>query len=326
MDKKIKELCETNNIDEEIVEKFISETGAYPFLMGKPSSYLLMFSENIEGIKITTEMPEIFVFSQNTTNLTSIYSLKQPNESKCDHCKNLSLWDFVILEENSEPKQICFYCFSKKTLAHYLELPEDDIENYWYALSEIKNYTPIIKMILITLHCYSLSIFKTKPEVFQEIKHYIQNNTITGIIFKNFQYINPYYVRIKLYNTIRSVYPNKVYPRRFNFDFDHLKFYKDRNYAHDHMSNLRNLIKTASTYYGSRIAPWMTESKTGSAVYGYVQEMIKETDKAILCKFSLLNHKSLTQSWIPKSTIEKESQYFSQLIERATLKKMGMKV
>lgn len=325
---KIKKLCKENNIDLDIVEDFIKETGAYPFLMRKPSSYLLDFMERYKGIKFSEAVIKRFIFDPEDTEILEIASRRE-KEVKCDFCGNPVL-DYLIFQTEVAGKIVCFHCFSKKSLSYYLEIPESIIEAYLSQLSDIKSYQQIIKIFLITIYIYYKEFGdwykKEKDAIIDELRKKIESeDTDLSEFFSQFKILAEYYKRIFYINIIREVYLSRftILNVYYHTDFfEKIKKNKESTLI-DSFKILEGYIHSSGEFFGNRIEPWLVEDKTGKTRYGYVLEVIRKTEKAILCRFSLLDGNRIYEDWSPKSALEKTPKYFYKLIQKATLEKMG---
>jgi len=327
---KIKELSKVHNIDEDLVLDFIEETGAYPFLMGEPSSYLIAFIEDQKGIKIHEAVIKRFLFDQSDLEINLIISARDDKwKKKCHYCSN-EIYDYLLFSDtkNHSEKCACFFCFSVKTFSFYIGISEKRIKNYFQKLSENNTKQQIIKIILSSIYLYynlKLTDEKTLNLLGDQIK---ANSFDLKDFFDQINHLREYTDQILIFSVIREIYVNK-YQRQIDA-FDHKDFlYKEANKSEASIlpsgpfKEISIKIDNAKPYYGRRMQPWIIENKTGRTTYGYVLEILRETQKAILCRYTLLDNTHIYEDWIPKSTLDDSSVYLHNYLLEKILERMG---
>jgi len=325
----IKELCKENDIDEDLVYEFIKKTNARPFLMGKPSSYFLEFAKKQKGISFITIESEKFIFDQTESQILNIRSERfKTSEVKCNFCAN-SVLDYLTLEKPKKEITICFFCFSKKLLSFSLEIKENVIEDYINLMISENLHSIVIKLILILIRMYYENGYDIDKKQFNNLKENIGKSKIDlSSIPVNQHYIQELYKRMVYINIIRAANIEK-----FTRHFDHISFFKKIRNKEDQNLNLMfegltEIIRKTKEFFGTMIQAWKIEDAIGLNEPAYVIEVIKQTEKAILCKFSLLDgSKILHNIWIPKSTINMDStkrSMFNRIIQQKILINMGL--
>jgi len=328
-EEEIKNLCKENDIDEDLVYEFIKKTNARPFLMGKPSSYFLEFAKKQKGISFIAIEREKFIFDQTEFQILNIISERFKNsEIKCKFCAN-SVLDYLTLKKNEKETTMCFFCFSKKLLSFFLEIKENVIEDFINMMISENLHSTVIKLILILIRIYYENEYEINKNQFNNLKENIGKSKIDlSSMPVDQDYIQEYYKRIVYINIIRA-----ANIERFTGNFDHLKFFKKIRNKEEKKLNIMfrgfaEIIRRTKEFFGTMIQAWKVEDAIGLNEPAYVIEVAKQTEKAILCNFSLLNgSKRIHHTWIPKSTINMDStkwSMFNRIIQQKILINMGL--
>lgn len=320
---KNKKLCKEYNIDEEIVISFIANTRAFPFLIGKPSSYLIKYMKETKNIIYKDNLNNgenvLSFLNYKLISIESSYDYDKLIFSECDVC-NKTILDVIKFEiEENEELVMCPYCATINLLSILLKIEKRNISLYFKELYKEHRFNEIITLILSSNFSYIDPTFKFSEQFISEITEAIKtkNYNIKNVLPD----VNEYYNLIKNINLIRQ--------------FDNKKVIQDitnHSYSLSHSSNTTpdeiRKIETTSEYFGTAIEPWLVTNKIGISETGFVICVHRESDKAIFCDFVTLhnNDKIHGKYWMPKSRIDVKSLLFHDFLNKLILTNLGVEV
>lgn len=338
--KKIKEykiLAKKYNIDFSNIKKFIETTGSYPFLLGKPTPYLIKF---LSGKKIQTiKNFHNSIFEEKNVTFKIIVSSIYRNK-ECDKCQK-SVKHWVNIVQDGEEKVICFRCFTIDYLSHHLDIDKFELEDIISdLLLDKRNLRYEIVTMLPLIAIYEFFDEKDHKQISNpnlellkaEIKNSRLKSTDVTLLTQGIQYIREY-VRTMVLFTITNLAYNHLIKTPELF-YNHEDFWKSKNTKKiiiepEPLREVRSKIKFASKYFSNKVPEWILEQKwpgynsLSRPSPGFIIEIIKETQKAILCKISLLNKLKPIQCWVPKSVLNNKDRMFYKIVLENFLKESG---
>lgn len=315
----IKELCKKHNIKYDLVKDFIDYTnGAFPFLLGEPSSYLIYFVEKIKKL----DPNEIFDI-EKIEELLQIEEILIRSGSRnlyeCSECKQKI--SFYIKIKNKGIT--CFKCLILDILKK-IKISEQELKNFINTKIKYDAGFDALKVIFIILTTINGLEFSDKIDI-EEIKKTI---VIGQKIPKNC----PKEIDVILF-LLEGIMLAKIHGK----SWIKVDIIKEKELLEQAIGSANSFLNTVDTelptlihtmnqnYFGTKIKKWLINEKLKKGLPGYVMNVQRETDQAILCDFTLLeNPEKIYHDWIPKSQLIKNS--FTQTLINMILNEMNFTI